>query len=371
MESITGLIDELENLPAQGRNLFDSIFRIWRYTGHLKVPPSFRSKIREYYGERGEDECRAIERIKMQTIVNTFNIWTGEAALFNQLRAGRPRQNREQSVGTRERLFSRIEQAKRGCDFCDPVAHTPEDVFGRIKGKHCITASNIAKYDAYNAVVIFNRHNPLEFDRKEFFDYVDVGLEWCRKVHEHDQDFKYPFFTWNCLEKAGASQIHGHAQVLVARKMPYAKVLALSEVSQRYKRETKMRYFDVLYKVHESVGLAVMRKQIKVLMYLTPIKEKEMMIVSSSMSADLKSTMFKVLRSYIDELGVMSFNLSIAIPPIGTEDGELPIIARIVDRGDVFSLSSDFGGMELYGTSVLASDPCSTFRVARRSIEMT
>ena len=319
MESITGLIDEVENLSPRGKKLFDSIFRICRYAGQLRVPPSFRGKVREYYGEKEEDERHTIERIRAQTIVNTFNIWTGEAALFNRLRAGRPGQKTEQLVRKRQRLFARIERAQRGCDFCNPLRHTPEDVFGRIRGKHCITASNIAKYDAYNGVVIFNGHNPLEFGRKEFSDYLDVGLEWCGKVHEHDQDFKYPFFTWNCLERAGASQIHGHAQVLVARKMPYAKALALLEASRRYKRKTKMEYLDALYKVHESVGLAVMRKQVKALMYLTPIKEKEMMILSPSIDVGFKSTVFKVLRCYIDELGVMSFNLSIAIPSIGIE----------------------------------------------------
>ena len=33
---------------------------------------------------------------------------------------------------------------------------TPEDVFGRIRGRHCITASNVAKYDGFHAVVIFD-----------------------------------------------------------------------------------------------------------------------------------------------------------------------------------------------------------------------
>jgi hypothetical protein len=151
--------------------------------------------------------------------------------------------------------------------------------------------------------------------------------------------------------------------------MPYAKALALLEASRRYKRKTKMEYLDALYKVHESVGLAVMRKQVKALMYLTPIKEKEMMILSPSIDVGFKSTVFKVLRCYIDELGVMSFNLSIAIPSIGVEGDGLPVIARIVDRGDVFSLSSDFGGMELHGTSVIASDPYATFQTVKRSIE--
>lgn len=369
MESITKLTDKIENLPPERKKVFESIFRIHTDVGELRVPPSFSHKVRKYYGEKGEDEGSVIQRIRMQTIVRTFNIWTGEAALFNQLRAGRPGQRTRPSAEKRKRLFTRIKQAERNCDFCNPESNTPEDVFGRIKGRYCITAANIAKYDSYNGIVIFNHHNPLEFSKRHLSDYVEVGLEWCRKVNEHDRDFKFPFFTWNCLERAGASQIHGHAQVLVARHMPYAKILALSEVSERYKKETRLDYFDALYEAHESVGLAVMHRQIRLLMYLTPVKEKEIIVISPSTNDRLKSSIFRVLRCYIDELGVTSFNLSIAMSPIGGGGDQTPVVTRIVDRGDIFNLSSDFGGMELYGTNVLASDPYTVFDAVKRSMQ--
>ena len=59
---------------------------------------------------------------------------------------------------------------------------TPEDLFGRVTGRHAITASNIAKYDAFHGVVIFDHHNPLQFSREAIVDYLDVGLRWAQEA---------------------------------------------------------------------------------------------------------------------------------------------------------------------------------------------
>ena len=135
--------------------------------------------------------------VTTQIIVRTFNLWTGEGALFNELRAGRPGQASTLSAEKRQRLLARVREAEKDCDFCHPVTATPEDLFGRVEGKHCITASNIAKYDAYSGLVIFGQHNPLEFNREQLSDYIEVALRWYRRAHERENDFRYPFFGWN------------------------------------------------------------------------------------------------------------------------------------------------------------------------------
>jgi hypothetical protein len=51
-------------------------------------------------------------------------------------------------------------------------------------------------------------------------------------------------------------------------------------------------------------------------------------------------------------------------PPLAetSEDwSDVPVMVRIVDRGDPLNRTSDFGAMELYAASVVSSDP---FRVA-------
>jgi hypothetical protein len=61
---------------------------------------------------------------------------------------------------------------------------------------------------------------------------------------------------------------------------------------------------------------------------------------------------------------VQSFNLALYQPPLaGTaEDWDgFPFVVRIIDRGDLHSKTADIGAMEVFGQSVVASDP---FQVA-------
>ena len=89
--------------------------------------------------------------------------------------------------------------------FCEPELNTPEDVFGRIRGRHAITASNIAKYDGFHGVVIFEEHDPLAFTADSVQDAIDVSKQWFQKCHEIDDSAIYPLVMWNCLWKSGAS----------------------------------------------------------------------------------------------------------------------------------------------------------------------
>ena len=61
-----------------------------------------------------------------------------------------------------------------------------------------------------------------------------------------------------------------------------------------------------------------------------------------------------------DRLGVASFNLSLVTPPL-TETKEswegFPVLVRVVDRGNLSERASDIGGMSIYASSVVLSDP--------------
>ena len=60
----------------------------------------------------------------------------------------------------------------------------------------------------------------------------------------------------------------------------------------------------------------------------------------------------------IKKFGVESFNVGWYLPPMDGSDWELPVIARIVDRGKLSSRTTDYGGMEIYaGDIVIGSDP--------------
>src|SRR5256885_13484912 len=51
-------------------------------------------------------------------------------------------------------------ERSRNDPFCQPETGTPADTFGRIRGEHGTTASNVAKHDGYHGALAFDEHDP-------------------------------------------------------------------------------------------------------------------------------------------------------------------------------------------------------------------
>jgi galactose-1-phosphate uridylyltransferase len=191
-------------------------------------------------------------------------------------------------------------------------------------------------------------------------DYIGTAQRWAQKAHEIEAEACYPFLLWNCLWKAGASILHGHAQMTLGRGMHYAKVEAWRQAAQRYQRAYGANYFDDLIAVHRSLDLAIEHDTVTILPSLTPLKEKETLIVSRGLDDGLKSAIAVVLSTMIEALGVQSFNVALYQPPIADTpeswDG-FPHVARIVDRGSLQSKTADVAAMELFGQSIITTDP--------------
>jgi galactose-1-phosphate uridylyltransferase len=170
---------------------------------------------------------------------------------------------------------------------------------------------------------------------------------------------------WNCLWRAGGSIIHGHAQVTATRGSHYPKVERLRRAASAYKREHGSDYFEDLHSIHASLGLDIPLEGIHAFASLSPIKEKELVVIGSEPGDEsLSRAVGALLQGYVDDLGVRAFNVAFYMPPLGPtqEDWtDFPTTVYIVDRGDPSNRTSDMGAMELYAASVVASDP---FRVA-------
>lgn len=366
MNSILELEDRINTLKKEDERLYmaiNSIFHVSSATGSIVIPSSYRKKVLQLFGKKDdwgniiESKEEVIKRIETQKVVKTYNKWTGNGSLFNSLRAYRPGVGQEEKEDIRKKVEDYIKESEKACEFCYPELNTPEDIFGRIKGKYGITGANIAKYDAWSSVIFFKRHNPLEFSFEELSDYIDIGFKWFKKVHNYDREFKYPFFLWNCLQKAGASQIHSHAQILMTNDIHYAKPQILRRIFRQYMRLVGRNYFKDLYKAHKALGLAL-DSDIEGFASITPIKEKEFIIITRdnpSKNNSIKEAIYRVLRCYIDKLGVTSFNTVISCPAFG--ESSFPYIIQIVDRGSIFKTTVDTGAMELYGSSVISDDP--------------
>lgn len=334
-------------LPTDDERQFKQIFHLSTTSGAIVPPEDMHPWLVAQFG--------SLEAVRQQRVVKITNCVTMEGALFNALRAQRPQQAPPLNEDVRHRIEDR-----EACDFCHPQTGTPSDQFGRIRGKHCITASNVAKIDGWHAVIVFDEHHPLRFSASQVADYVDTAQEWARTAHHVDPAACYPFFLWNCLWRSGASIVHGHAQVALTRDAHYAKVENWRQAALRYRRDHGSDYFADLVAVHRALGLSVARGSACILPSLTPTKEKETLILAPRLDSDLKSALYLVLRTYVDRLQVQSFNLVLYQPPLSStvEDWSgFPFILRIVDRGSLQSITSDVGAMEFFAQSVVTADP--------------
>jgi len=337
--NIVSIARIVKKLPAKKRELFERFYSVEESTGRMKVPLPMKKWVMENFGSVG--------RIETQKIVHISNRFTGEGTLFNELRASRPF-----DATSSEKLTFESEDS---CHFCNLHACTPHDHFGRIHGKYCTTASNIAKYDYFHGIVIFKEHNPLKLKKEWLEDYLKTSERWFTEAEKIDCKARNRFLMWNCLWKSGASLIHGHMQ-LTSSKVEYGRIRHLKEIVEGYEEIFGTDYFDDLYSVHESLGLGRKIGKSNVIFCLTPKKEKEIIIISKAKSfVELSPILFRLIQRY-KKLGVQSYNLAIF-----QINGWW--ISHLVDRGGLNNKSSDIGAMELFADSVVASDP---FKLAER-----
>lgn len=354
--SIVELDNIVESLPEEEKELFQRLFHLSATTGWLHPPETMHSWIKERFG--------SLEAVTSQKIIKITNLVTYEGALFNKLRSSRPLEIKEKL-----RIEAQIIDAlKKEDPLRCPREDTPEDTFGRIEGKYSITASNIAKYDGLHGIVIFKDYNPLYFTKEKISDYLDTGWKWAEKAREADPSAKYFLFIWNSLRRAGASLLHGHAQVTLTRSKHYAKIEGLRRAALGYQDKYGSNYFEDLYRAHRAVGCAFEKEGVKILAYLTPVKEKEVILLARSFDLALKERIYEVLACFRDQMHVTAFNFALIPPPVAeTEESweGFPVIARVVDRGDPKMPSCDIGTMELYASSVISSDPLEVARIVR------
>ncbi len=344
----------IASLPAADRDDFERIFAVTASAGRLVVPEQMRSWMLAQF--------ESMEQVVEQHIVRLTNRVTLDEAVFNALRASRPLPPPVAPPAT-----PIADDA-----FADPLAMTPEDTFGRVRGEFCVTASNVAKAEGWHGLVVFDERDPLRWRREQVLDYLETGRRWMARAREEDPEARYGVFIWNCLWRAGASIVHGHAQVLLARDRHYGRIERLRRDATQYRAERGRDYFEDLYRAHRAVGCATERAGVRVLASLTPARQHEVMLLSGEDSPELAGTVYDVLSALRDRMGVTSFNLAVCSPPPSAGEPEgwrgFPTIARVLDRGDPTSQTSDFGAMEIYAASVISSDPLRLARVLREEI---
>jgi len=363
------------NLPQQRRELFGQLFAVDVAVGNALPPREMEAWVIQQFG--------ALELVREQTIVKIVNRLTLESALFNPLRARRPT---KPGAGD-QALEGWIARELAEHDiFRDPERDTTADVFGRIRGRHCVTASNVAKYAGWHGLVIFDEPHPLRFGPAQLSDYLEVALRWLAAAHALEPQAIYPIITWNCLPKSGATIMHGHMQLALTRGMHYTHIERWRRAAVEYRTRTGASYFEDLFGLHADLELAIpCGAETRAFVHLTPARNREIVFLAEqigiqgdkatgrhgeddslsarllvSPSEGITEAIHRILRRLIDEQGVRAFNVAIALPPLGPtpEDWRaVPIIARIADRGDPMTARGDLGAMELFAANVITADP--------------
>ena len=168
-QSIADLEGIVDSLPDEEKELFHRLYAINTTIGELKTSRQMEPWVEENFG--------SLEAVKRQKIVKLTNHFTREEVLFNELRASRPHQS--PNMGG---IAARLEGAREKDIFTSPQDSTPEDTFGRVTGKYCVTASKIAKNDGLHGLIIFDEFDPLAFSRERVIDYIDTALEWAKRA---------------------------------------------------------------------------------------------------------------------------------------------------------------------------------------------
>ena len=355
MPTIVDLPEQVAALPEPRRARFERIFRVDRVAGACRIPEPMRPWVERQFG--------SLNAVEHQCVVRVTNRVTFDGALFNPLRRWRP-------LALRDALHPTHSTPPTEDPFADPLRMTTEDVFGRVRGRHCVTASNVARWEGQCAVLIFDEPDPLAFTRDHLRDYFRASLEWARRAHRHDPQARYFVWMWNGGPKGGASILHAHAQMGLGRGMHYAKVEMLRRAGLAYRAQHGTNYFDDLLAAHADVGLDIRAGRLRGFFYLAANRPKDTWLYGQAMDDDLADALHDLLRALIERTGTRAFDVGVLMPPLfpptptlpiqgeGAEDWlGFPVIVRVGDRGAPDMLSSDVGAIDLYAHNAISIDP--------------
>ncbi|MCU0494673.1 MAG: hypothetical protein MUD01_24060 [Chloroflexaceae bacterium] len=372
MPAIQHLPELIDNLPADLRSAAGRLLFVERTHGRTVPPDAMLPWLVRQFGD--------VDPVQDQAIVRVLNRWTLDGAVYNPLRALRPLDEQQQHDDADAALEAAIAASAGAHDmFHEPLQHTTTDVFGRIRGRYCVTAANIAKCAGWHGVVIFDQFHPLRFSRPELLDYFDTALRWLAAAHAADGAARFPLIIWNCLWKAGASIVHGHMQMLLSPTLPFSTVERWRQAAATYGERTGHNYHDELAQLHAGLGLALHHVgSVRGYVTLTPTKDRELLLTTPALPwgdgealpmrealVPLWGATHTALRGLIEGQDVRSFNVAVYLPPFGPPDPEwasMPVCMRVVDRGAPMQRAVNLGAMELFGSSVITADP---FEVAR------
>ncbi len=333
------LLAKIQNLPIELKEIYDKIYEIKIFDDKMKIP----EQLKEHFAEASEQEIIVITN-KILHQETAFNLWRNkrDEPVVDGTPSGELLKN---EFTPSEASSLALSEAK--CPFCNPREMTPEDEIGRLENEGAITGSNIADSSKYHSLVIFKKHNFSDLDKNDIVKAFELAKLWFQEIIIFDEKLKYGFLIWNQGYRAAASISHPHLQIFATETLP-EKFEFIKDNISNYQQKYNSNYYDDLFLLHNYLGLAKKFGEIKIIISLTPLKDKEIVILMQQNEFDIKN-----LNNVIDAYKKFSesFNLFLLKEPYGG----LPS-GFIVDRGDPDKKNSDMGSLELYAFSVVGFD---------------
>ena len=345
---------EDNHLCKEQQRLLHSIYRVRKRMSDVSVPDK-KSKGEKYQRE-------------YQTLLFVDNLYSFESVVFNLAKVAHP----QPYVNVSEHIRKTVEDARKNCDFCSVKKTTAADTFGMMESKHTVIVSNAFKIQKYHGLAIFKRHHPLEWDQEQFIDCMALIMRWFKKVHEVSPDDVYKVIYWDLLLKSGVSQMHPHMHLVLGNRQYFAKYLEWHHAGLKFSEEHQgANYWTSLVQVYTTLGLTTTFGNATVFASLTPKRDYEVVVIAKEPCLDFFRLVFFALRTFIEDIGEPSVCMGYNFPKSGAPAGgrELPMLFRLVSRGDPASLQSDIGSYDLYGTPNINRDPYKVIRAIRESVK--
>jgi hypothetical protein len=381
MHSIPDLVFSRTLLPnTRGGALFHAIYDVREEKAVCVAPASLAVK----YG---------VEERNSQSVVTVQNRFTRQRTFWNAQRTAKP-QSFVAAGKADDPTSGRI------CDFCSFQTLTATDTWGRVENEHCVTASNLFKITRNHGLVLFKHHEPLEFSLEQLSSLLVAAQQWVHNTHAACPEALHPLLMWNSGPRSGASQYHGHAQVMltdaalpdIERRLAAAVAFAAQGDDATIMAPAEdgampmaavcspgAAFEQACAEAHAALGLrrvlrlpgAAGRGDDVAWVYheTQPLKDMDTVVIGTAIdSPAFIALMHCALRTLIDRCGVLTFNVSVtgftlAPPPAGGAQQPQPVelgrvVARLVSRGKVTSAASDYGALEVFtGSSIGHTSP--------------
>jgi len=351
------------------RNTYKLVERIYqvrlKYTT-IAISDTFMLKVSKWL--KGNKEM--IKATKNQSLIFIDNLYTYESVVFNPVRSNRP----GVSAGNVKLYIDKlVNDTSKSCDFCSYKNYTATDTFGYMNSDYSVVVSNTFKIEKYHGMVLFKQHNPVDFDQLQFIDAIHLALQWYDRTHKLLPDHKYRVMYWDILPKASASQIHPHMHLTLGDYSYYAKWNQLYHAGLKYTSNEGLNYWKDLLQVHAALALSFSYKEASLMVYLTPQKDYEVIIISKKPCLHFFQLAYHTIRSFMDDLQQYSLSMSYVFPKITSSVNdqskqELPMMLRIITRGPADNTRSDVSSFDLFGTPNVNKDPFKVMEDLQKSL---